>query len=188
MKRGLALILALVVVAGVAGAGLYWRWVNSPVYSLYHMVSALKARNYDDFFNYLIIKDIMAGMVDASSKDLLLKGDPKEGDWAKFGRQLGQKLASQFIPKLFEGFEKEMRAVVEAYLRQLTDQQIQALAEAVDLAEVQTQGDEAQVVLKEKKTGERLGLTMRRHPRDRVWRIVGLSYEDFKRIIKREFK
>jgi hypothetical protein len=188
MRRGVAIALVIVVLGGIAGAGLYWHWINSPVYSLYHMVEALKARNYNEFFKYMIIKDIVGDMVDATSKELLLKDDPKENNLTKFGRQLGQKFASQLIPKLFDGFEKQIQGVIERYLRQLTDEQIKALAEAVKLADVQTEGDVSRVTLKEKKTKEPLHITMRRDPQDRVWRIVSVNYEDFKRLVIREFK
>jgi hypothetical protein len=178
---------AILVLGGALGGGLYWRWANSPRYALQQAALALQARNMDNFFNYLNLKDIFNNFIEASSKDLEAPEDPKADEWTRYSRRMGRKFAHLFLPKLFQSFETQIRAAVEHYLLNLDNSQILGVAAAVTVAQIDTQGDEAQVTLTDPKTKETLHFQMRRQPNQGVWQIVSVNYEDLKRFCKREF-
>jgi hypothetical protein len=185
-----ALILTLVVlVVGVAlSGGLYWRWHQSPRYALQQMALALESKNMDNFFKYLDIKAILNNFLEASSKDLDTAEDPNADDWTRLTQRLGRKFARVLLPKLFDNFESQIRGVVEKYLLNLNKSQILAIAAAVTVAQIHTQGDEAQVTLTDPKTKEPLRFQMRRDSERGLWQIVAVNYQDLKRFYQREFK
>jgi hypothetical protein len=77
---------------------------------------------------------------------------------------------------------------MEAYLRNLDNSQILALAAAVSVAKIEVQGDEAQVTLVDPKTKDPLRFRMRRPPENGTWRVVAVNYNDLKKLVKREFQ
>ena len=189
-RRLIYVILATLILATAVAGGLYWRWYNSPRYALQQMVLALKAKDMDDFFNYMDLKEIFVNSLEGLDQDLRSQEKQEEGadDWTKLSRQLGREFARQLLPKLFDGFEKQIRGGIEAYLLDLDNTQLLALATAVTLAKIEVQGDEAQVTIKDPKTGDTLRFKMRRQTEDLVWRIFSVNYEDLKKIIKKEFQ
>ena len=189
-RRLIYVILATLILATAVAGGLYWRWYNSPRYALQQMVLALKAKDMDEFFNYVDLKEIFVNSLEGLDQDLRSQEKQEEGadDWTRLSRQLGRKFARQLLPKLFDGFEKQIRGGIEAYLLDLDNTQLLALATAVTLAKIEVQGDEAQVTIKDPKTGDTLRFKMRRQTEDLVWRIFSVNYEDLKKIIKKEFQ
>ncbi|OGP73248.1 MAG: hypothetical protein A2Y80_10495 [Deltaproteobacteria bacterium RBG_13_58_19] len=189
MRRKTWIVLAAVLVlAGTVAGGLYWRWVSSPRYALQQMVLALRAKNMPEFYKYLDLKAIMGSIVEGSSQEWSLPDDPKEDEWTRLSRRLGRKLARSLVPKLMENFDPQIKGVLEQYLLALDNTKILALAAAVTVAKIDTKGDEAQVTLHDPKTGDPLRLRMSRSPETRTWVVVGISYEDFRKFFKREFK
>ena len=178
---------AILVLGGALGGGLYWRWANSPRYALQQAALALQTGNMEKLFNYLNLKEIFNSFVEASSKDLETPADPKADEWTRYSRGLGRKFAHLFLPKLFQSFEPQIRAAVERYLLNLDNSQTLGVAAAVTVAQVDTQGDEAQVTLTDPKTKEPFRFRMRRQLNQGVWQIVSVNYEDLKRFYKREF-
>ncbi len=189
-RRLIFILLATLILATAVAGGLYWRWYNSPRYGLQQMVLALKTKDMDDFFNYLDLKEIFVNSLEDLDQDLRSQENRGEGadDWTRLSRQMGRKFARQLLPKLFESFEKQIRGGIEAYLLDLDNSQLLALATAVTLAKIEVQGDEAQVTIKDPKTGDFLRFKMRRQTEDLVWRIFSVNYQDLKKIIKKEFQ
>jgi len=189
-RRVVIIILAALIMGGVVAGGLYWRWLNSPRYALQQMALALKSQNMDVFFNHLDLKEIFSNSLEGLEQDLGSLEKPDEGvdEWTRLSRQMGRKLASKFLPKLLETMDKQIREGIEAYLRTLDNSQILGLATAVTLAKITVKGDEAQVMVKAPKTWDSLRFTMRRGAGDGVWRVVAVSYEDLKKIIKQELQ
>jgi hypothetical protein len=72
------------------------------------------------------------------------------------------------------------------YFDTLTTQEFVALNAAVALAEINQQGEQAQVTLKFPKKDGRLRLTMAWNPQLRRWRVVSVNYEDLKHLVKKE--
>jgi hypothetical protein len=141
----------------------------------------------DKFFNYVNLKEILNNLVEASSKDLETPDDQAADEWTKFSRQLGRKFAHLFLPKLFETFEAQIRAVVERYLLNLDNAKIVGIAAAATVAQIDTQGAEALVTLTDPKTLDTFQFQMRRQPNHGTWQIVSVNYADLKRFSKREF-
>jgi hypothetical protein len=189
-RRLIFILLATLILATAVAGGLYWRWYNSPRYGLQQMVLALKTKDMDDFFNYLDLKEIFVNSLEDLDQDLRSQENRGEGadDWTRLSRQMGRKFARQLLPKLFESFEKQIRGGIEAYLLDLDNSQLLALATAVTLAKIEVQGDEAQVTIKDPKTGDFLRFKMRRQTEDLLWRIFSVNYQDLKKIIKKEFQ
>jgi len=189
-RRLIFTLLATLILATAVAGGLYWRWYNSPRYALQQMVLSLKTKDMDDFFNYLDLKEIFVNSLEDLDQDLRSQEKPGEGadDWTRLSRQMGRKFARQLLPKLFESFEKQIRGGIEAYLLDLDNSQLLALATAVTLAKIEVQGDEAQVTIKDPKTGDLLRFKMRRQTEDLLWRIFSVNYQDLKKIIKKEFQ
>ncbi|MDP3181787.1 MAG: hypothetical protein Q8M54_03095 [Desulfobaccales bacterium] len=189
-RRLIFVILATLILATAVAGGLYWRWYDSPRYALQQMVLTIKTKDMDEFFNYLDLKEIFVNSLEGLDQDLRSQEKKEEGadDWTRLGRQLGRKFARQLLPKLFDGFEKQIRGGIEAYLLDLDNSQLLALATAVTLAKIEVQGDEAQVTIKDPKTGDTLRFKMRRQTEDLVWRIFSVNYQDLKKIIKKEFQ
>lgn len=189
-RRLIFTLLATLILATAVAGGLYWRWYNSPRYALQQMVLSLKTKDMDDFFNYLDLKEIFVNSLEDLDQDLRSQEKSGEGadDWTRLSRQMGRKFARQLLPKLFESFEKQIRGGIEAYLLDLDNSQLLALATAVTLAKIEVQGDEAQVTIKDPKTGDFLRFKMRRQTEDLLWRIFSVNYQDLKKIIKKEFQ
>ncbi len=189
-RRLIFTLLATLILATAVAGGLYWRWYNSPRYALQQMVLSLKTKDMDDFFNYLDLKEIFVNSLEDLDQDLRSQEKPGEGadDWTRLSRQMGRKFARQLLPKLFESFEKQIRGGIEAYLLDLDNSQLLALATAVTLAKIEVQGDEAQVTIKDPKTGDFLRFKMRHQTEDLLWRIFSVNYQDLKKIIKKEFQ
>lgn len=189
-RRLIFTLMATLILATAVAGGLYWRWYNSPRYALQQMVLSLKTKDMDDFFNYLDLKEIFVNSLEDLDQDLRSQENQGEGadDWTRLSRQMGRKFARQLLPKLFESFEKQIRGGIEAYLLDLDNSQLLALATAVTLAKIEVQGDEAQVTIKDPKTGDFLRFKMRRQTEDLLWRIFSVNYQDLKKIIKKEFQ
>ncbi|MFA5110018.1 MAG: hypothetical protein WC443_01295 [Desulfobaccales bacterium] len=192
MKRKTWIIaVVLVVLGGALAGGLYWQWTNSPRYALQQMALALKARDMDQFFKYVELKELFNNFVDASGREAQGREDQdnqKTDDWDKMTRRLGRKFAQQFLPKLFASFEPQIRGIIEHYLLNLNNTQILGIAAAATVAQIDTQGDEALVTLTDPKTREKFRFQMRRQPDHGLWQIVSVNYDDLKRLCKREFQ
>jgi hypothetical protein len=177
---------AVIVIGGIIGGGLFWYWQNSPRYALQQMVLALKAKDMPKFFNYLDLKAIFNNLLEASSKDEEDKNDPGD-EWHRLSRQFGRQFARQLLPKLFDALEKQIKAAMESYLDGLDNTQILALGAAVTTAQISVQGEQAQVTLHDPKTGKPLRLQMQRFPQERTWRVVSVNYQDLKDFLGRKF-
>ena len=150
------------------------------------MADALTNRNYKVFYSRLDLKGIFNQLVQDTGQDLIPPEDP-EGDYlGQLGRSLGRKLAKYILPRMFEAYEGELKKLITEYLRKLTIQELLALEAAVRLAEIEPQGEEARVILRFPKDDRRLRLTMSRAFPDHSWRVVSVSYEDLKKIVKKE--
>jgi hypothetical protein len=142
------------------------------------------------FFNYLDLKAIFNDFVDSSSQDLDNqegRKTEKEDEWHRFSRKLGGKFARLFLPKLFESFEKDIRAVMENYLLNLDNTQIVAVAAAATTAQIEIRGEEALVTLVDPKSKEPFRFQMMRHPETKTWQIVSVNYQDLKKFYRRGF-
>jgi hypothetical protein len=189
MRRKVILITVAVLVAGsVLAGGIYWYWSNSPRYALQQMALALEARDMKKLYNYVDLKDIFNNFLEASSADLDQSEAQGGDEWSRFTKRMGQKMARLFFPKLFDTFESQIRGLLEKYLSSLSNKQVLAFAAAVTVAQINQQGDEAQVTLVDPKTKDRLRFQMRRNPRSGIWQIVSVNYDDIKRFYKREFQ
>ncbi|MEW6388363.1 MAG: hypothetical protein AB1491_12685 [Thermodesulfobacteriota bacterium] len=187
-RKTLMAVLAVLVLAATTAGVLYWRWLNSPRYALQQMVLALRTKNMPEFYKYLDLKAIMGSIVEGSGQEAAAPDDPKEDEWTKLSRRMGRRLARSLIPKLVENFDPQIKRVLEQYLLTLDNSKILALAAAVTVAQIDTRGGEAQVTLRDPKTGEPLRLRMSRQPETDRWVVVGITYEDFKKFVKRELK
>lgn len=178
--------LATVVLGAALAGGLYWQWANSPRYALQQAALALKTRNLDTFFTYVDLKEIVTNFADASSHDLESRDNQQGDEWTRYSRQLGGKFAKLFLPKLIDSLEPQIRKILQHYLINLNNTQILAVAAAATVAQINTQGDEAQVTLTDPKTQETFRFQMRRQPDHGVWQIVSVNYDDLKKFYKRE--
>ena len=186
MRRPLIFLSAALLLGIVVAGVFYVLYRNSPRFALHQMVTALMQRNYDDFYSHLDMKSILGSLMQDTSKDLIPPAViPKGNLLGQFGLKMGSKFAQQLVPQLFGTFEKEAQKVINQYLDTLTTQDLLALEGAVALAEIQQTGDVAQVTLRYPKDDGSLRLTMSRSPQDRTWRVVAVSYEDLKELIKK---
>lgn len=188
-RRIMLIVLIAAVLGGALGGGLYWRWAASPRYALQRMALALKTRNMEQLFKYVDLKDIFNNFLESASQDLdapKAPKDKKEDDWSRFSRQMGGKFARLFLPKLFDSFEKDIRAVIEKYLLNLSNTQILAIAAAATTAQIEVQGEDARVTLVDPKSHEPFHFQMRRQTETKIWQIVSVNYQDLKKFYQRE--
>jgi hypothetical protein len=189
-RRTWLILITVVVLSGTLAGGLYWHWVSSPRYALQRMALALKTRNMQQLFKYVELKAIFNDFADSASQDLdnpKDKKDKREDDWNRLSRQMGNKFARMFLPKLFESFEKDIGAMMEKYLQGLDNKQILAVAAAATTAQIEVQGEEARVTLVDPKSHEAFHFQMRRQPETKTWQIISVSYQDLKNFSKRGF-
>ncbi len=190
MRRRITLIVLLTALLGGALAGgLYWRWAASPRYALQRMALALKTKNMEQLFKYVDLKEIFNNFLDSASHDLDAPTAPKnkkEDDWSRLSRQMGSKFARMFLPKLFDSFEKDIRAVIEKYLVNLNNTQILAIAAAATAAQIEVQGEVARVTLVDPKSHEPFHFQMQRQAESKTWQIVSVNYQDLKKFYQRE--
>lgn len=181
------IIIVATLAAGAILAGvLYQRYQDSPRYALQQMVLALKAKDMEKLFKYLDIKAIFQNMLDSSTAAMQNSEDQPPDEWTRFGRQLGRKFARHIFPKLYDNFEKQIQLAIEAYLKDLTNAQVLALTAAVATAQIEVQGEEAQVTVYDPRSKRPLRFRMRRSPDNGVWQVVSLNYKDFKYLLKKE--
>jgi hypothetical protein len=185
--RRLLLFLAAALLLGIAVAGIfYFLHRNSPRYALHQMVTALIQRNYDKFYSHLDMKSILGSLMQDTGKDLIPPDlIPKGNFLGQFGLKMGNKFAQQLVPQLYGTFEKEAQKVINQYLETLTTQDLLALEGAVAMARIQKTDDVAQVTLRFPKDDGSLHLTMSRSSPDRAWRVVSVTYEDLKELLKK---
>jgi hypothetical protein len=185
--RRLLIFLAAALLLGVAVAGIFYAlYRNSPRYALHQMATALMKRNYDKFYSSLDMKSILGSLMQDTGNDLIPQDIiPKNNLLGQFGLKMGSRFAQQLVPQLFGSFEKEARKLMNQYLDTLTTQDLLALEGAVALADIQQTGDVAQVTLRFPQDEASLHLTMSRNPQDQTWRVISVSYEDLKEIVKK---
>jgi hypothetical protein len=187
-RKPLILVLAALLMGILVAGFFYYRYRSSPRYALHQMANALIQHNYERFYARLDLKSVFSQLVEETSKDLAPSGKP-EGDYlSQLGWSMGRKFAKQLLPRLFSSFEKDIRTILNKYLATLTTQDLLALEAAVALADINQQGDEARVSLHFPKDERRLRLTMSRAFPDGSWRVVSVSYEDLKKIVKKELE
>ncbi len=186
MRRSPLLFVIAALLLGIAVAGgFYYRYRTSPRFALHQMTTALIERNYKEFYTYLDLKSIVSQLMQETGKDLIPQEIP-EGDYlGQLGWKMGQKLAQHLLPRFLETFERDLHNLIKKYLDTLTTKDLLALEAAVALAEVDRQGDEAQVTLKFPKGDAKLRLTMSRNFPDRSWRVVSVNYGDLKGVLKK---
>jgi len=185
-RRTLIIILAAVIFGAALAGGAYWYWSNSPRYALQRVALALKTKNMPEVFKYLDIKAILNNFIDAASQE---PEDPscKDDEWTRMSRKMGGKFARMFMPKLIDSFEKEIKGVMEKYLQSLENKQLLIIAAAATTAQIEVQGEEAQVTLIDPKSKEPFHFQMQRHQETGIWQIVSFNYQDFKYFAKRGF-
>ncbi len=188
MRRRIWLVVLIAVLAGAAVAGgLYWQWAASPRSALQRMALALKAKDMEQFFKYVDLKAIFNNFLDSAGQDLdesKAKDDKKADDLDRLARQMGNKFARMFMPKLFDSFAKDIRAMMEKYLLNLDNRQILAVAAAATTAQIEVQGQNARVTLVDPKSREPFHFQMSRNEA-KVWQIVAVDYQDLKKFYKR---
>ena len=132
------------------------------------------------------LQEIANNIVDASSEDLAPPERPDQDEWDRLSRRLGKKVAKYVLPKLLEKYDKQVKAAIEQYLRNLSRTEILALAAGATTADIETRGSVAEVKFVDPKTGEPFRFKMARDPVTKDWRIIAIRYEDLKRLLKRE--
>lgn len=187
MRRSLVITVGAVFLLGVLVAGiLYFLHRGSPRYALLQMVEGIRERNYDKFYYYIDLKNIFSQLLQEAGPDLLPSEKEEPDELARWGRHLARKFAQHLLPRLFDNFEKELRKAINEYLGTLTTQELLALEAAVALADIRQSGEEAQVTLKFPRDSHKLRFTMSRNFPDRNWRVIAISYQDLKKLVKKE--
>ncbi len=186
-RRTLIIVLIAVVVGAVLAGGAYWRWTDSPRYALQHMALALKTKNMPEVFKYVDLKAILNNLLEASSQERQEPKGGKDDEWDRMSRQMGSKFARMFLPQLYDRFEKEIKGVIERYLQNLDNTQILAIAAAATTAQIEVQGEEAQVTLVDPKSKKPFRFQMQRQPKTGTWQVVSINYPDLKYFTKRKF-
>lgn len=190
MKRSPLIFLAVALLLGITVSGaFYYFYRHSPRYALHQMVTALMQKNYQKFYSFLDLKSILGSLTEETGKDLIPPDIFPKGNFiGDLGVKMGGKFMSQIVPHIFEAFEKEVRGVMNKYLETLTTQELLALEGAIALADIKQQDNEAQVTLRFPKEDGSLGLTMGRDPEKRIWKVVSVSYEDLKQLLRKKFR
>jgi hypothetical protein len=188
MRRSLLIFLAAALLLGIVVAGLfYYRYRNSPRFALQQMATALIERNYDKFYSFLDMPSILSSLMEDSGRNLIPSDLMPKGNFlGEFGIKMGSKFAQQLVPQLYGAFEKEAHTVINKYLDTLTTKDLLALEGAVALAHISQSGDEAQVTMRFGNDEETLHLTMGRTPQNQTWRVISVTYEDLKELVKKK--
>jgi len=186
-RRTLIIVLIAVVLGAALAGGAYWRWTNSPRYALQRLALDLKTKNMPDFYKYIDLKAILNNLIEASCQEPEKPKGDKDDDWGRMSRQMGGKFARMFLPQLFDSFEKEIKGVMEKYILNLDNKQILAIAAAATTAQIEVQGEEAQVTLVDPKSKQPFRFQMQRQPKTGTWQVVSINYSDLKNFTKRQF-
>lgn len=185
--RTMQVVGLLVVAAVLAGGWWYWRWLTSPRYSLHQMVLALKARDVERLLYYVDFPSIVDSLSREAAEELaqILPGSPEPDAVERFGRRVLEKLARALPPKAAEALTPALKAAVGTYLEHLSTTQLLGLAAAVSTARIERRGDKATVILDGR---GQVRFEMVRDPKDGVWRIAGVRYQDLKEFLLREWQ
>lgn len=187
MRRSPLIFVSAALLLGIVVAGaFYYFYRNSPRFALQQMATALIQRNYNKFYTFLDMKSILGSLMQDTGRDLIPPDIiPKGNILGQLGLQMGSKFVQQLAPQIYETFEKEVQKVINKYLDTLTASDLLALEAAVSMAEIKQQENGAQVTLRFPKGDGSLHLTMIRNPQDRTWRVVSVSYDDLKELVKK---
>lgn len=186
---GIALLL-LLLLAGLGGYYYYWR--HSPRYALWQMVQAIQQQDPERLFRFLDLPEIVTRLAEESAADLEAwlggsAGGKPEDDVDRLARSLARKFARFAAPKLAMALEPQLKEQLRKYLAGLSATERAALTALVATAEIRRQGDQAQVTLRDAKSGQQLRLELARTSQRDNWRVVAVNYADLKTFLQQRY-
>ncbi|MFP3866567.1 MAG: DUF2939 domain-containing protein [Desulfobacteraceae bacterium] len=191
-SKTLALILAVLAFSGAIILGYLWFWQGTPRHALYQMVRAVQNQDIDNFFKFVDLQAIFNNFVNDASQELEFpknnqKNEAPPDEFSRWSRKLGKRFARYLLPKLFNTFETQIKNQIERYLLSLSTNERIGLTALVTHAQIEQQGYQAEVTLRDPETNKPLRFRMQQNPETREWRVVEVNYEDFKELLKKEF-
>jgi len=183
------LSLLLVLVVGIAGA-IYYYWQGTPRYALAQIVVAVQTQDKDKLFRYIDLPSIIGNLASKGSDDFNVFGTPAPGsatpedDFTRVGRALGKKLAQFLVPKVVEALEPQIKDQVGQFLANLGTREKVAITGLLTQARITTtEGGLAEVVVRDPQSKHQFSFQMLQDPQSRDWRVVEISYQDFKKYL-----
>jgi hypothetical protein len=197
MRRKIVILgLIILILMGAGIGGYFYFWQESPRHTLLQMVRAIQTRNMNKFYDIVDIKTIINNLAEKGSQDQEFLGEisgylgldnkslSPDDELTKWGLNLGKKFAGYLLPKLIGALEPQIKEQIGKYLLELNTQESVALTAVVTHAQIEENDGTAKVTLTHPKTGQPLNFIMVQDPNSHKWRVVEISYQDLKSIIK----
>ena len=164
------IIISICLVAVVLGGGFYY-FAGTPKYSLYQLKKAIGNHDSMTFNKYVDVDRVTGNLLDTASQSFDEEMKKEDNPFGEFGNSLLQSM----IPALKEKMKSEINKGIE----EISEDKDNKYAE-IKIESVVKEGKSAKVSLKNS-DNETIRLDMIQTP-DRYWKIVGINFDDFKKI------
>lgn len=164
MKKVIILsVAALVVILG----GLTYYFLGTPTYSLYKLKQAISQHDSITFNKYVDVDRLVSSLFDQATSSLADDEDLKGNFFEEF--------ATSILSSMREQMKNEINKAIEEIAEGKDDKFV-----SIKLDKVVKEGKSAKVTLKNSDE-ESINIDMIQMP-ERYWRVVGINFEDFKKI------
>ncbi|NTW15333.1 MAG: DUF2939 domain-containing protein [Candidatus Moranbacteria bacterium] len=167
-------IVAVVLV--ILGLSVAYYFVGTPTYSLYRLGKAIKNHDSETFNRYVDVDRVVDSLFVTASEDIDKEADSvsSDSDLGMFS-ELGKNIAMMFASSMKTAIKESINRSIEE-ISSGDDTKIANF----DIREVRREGKAAKAVLANDQ-GETIEINMVQS-NERYWRIVGVNFDDFKKI------
>ncbi|AEB09825.1 DUF2939 domain-containing protein [Desulfobacca acetoxidans] len=192
-SRIIAVLAVLTGLVGLLIGSYFWYWHDSPRWALLQMVKAIQGNDVDTLFQYIDLQSIADNLAVHSTEefDQWLSGtegsNNREDDISRLARGLSKRMARILTPKFVGALEPLIKTQTQHYISGLNTLEKASLTTIVGAAEINRQGDVAEVILTDPKDNRPFRFRLARKPDRDGWKIVEVDYQNLRDLIRRKF-
>ncbi len=164
------IIIVLVIIVVILG-GVFYYFKGTPSYSLYQLKKSIQNHDSTSFNQYVDVDRVVQNLMDSATKGF---DEEMEGQDNLFG-DFGEGIMQAMIPSLKEEIKNGINKGIEEISENKDDKYSK-----IEIQEVIKEGKSAKVTLINQ-DNETIKMDMIQIP-GRYWRIVGVDFDDFKKI------
>ena len=164
------LIIGAILIVAVIGSGYYY-FTGTPKYSLYQLKKAIQNHDSMTFNKYVDVDRVTGNLLDTASQSFEEEMKKESNPFGEFGNSILQSMIPALKEKMKSGINKSIEEISEGKDNKYS---------SVSIKEIIKEGKSAKITL-ENSDNETIRLDMIQTP-DRYWKIVGINFEDFKKI------
>ncbi|MDD3607286.1 MAG: DUF2939 domain-containing protein [Candidatus Moranbacteria bacterium] len=164
------IIIGLVAIAVILG-GTFYYFKGTPKYSLYQLKKAIASHDSSKFNQYVDVDRVVQNLMDTAVKEFDEEMAEDDNPFGDFGKGIMQAM----MPSLKEGLKNSINQGIE----EISENKDNKYSK-IEIQEIIKEGKSANITLINQ-DNETIKLNMIQMP-ERYWRIVGINFDDFKKI------